>query len=177
MITEGCGSYSSWEFYIKNKIKMKISNREKKVLHLIAYEHTEAEIATKIFISPHTVHTHRKKLLVKLNAKNTAGMVRVANEKGYFLKSLCIVLIAFLSSNISAQIFQVETGSSILDGGYHRIGRTSNSHISMDVNQIQASYGSSPVAISINHAGGPVAIGGANHILPANGNTAIPLRK
>ncbi len=60
----------------------KISNREKEILNLIAFEHNSDEIAKVLFISPHTVITHRKNLLLKLDVKNTAGMVRVAFERG-----------------------------------------------------------------------------------------------
>ena len=61
-----------------------ISTREKEVLHLIAYEYTAKEIASKLYISRHTVNDHRKNLLAKLNVRNTAGMVRVAFETGIF---------------------------------------------------------------------------------------------
>lgn len=60
-----------------------ISRREREVLHLIAYEHTSQEIADRLYISDHTVISHRKKLLVKLNVKNTAGLVRRGFELGY----------------------------------------------------------------------------------------------
>lgn len=61
-----------------------ISTREREVLQLIAFEFTAKEIAHKLYISPHTVDSHRKNLLEKLKVKNTAGMVRVAFEKGIF---------------------------------------------------------------------------------------------
>ncbi len=60
----------------------KLSRREKEVLLLITQEHTTAEIAEKLFISQNTVETHRKNLLQKLNVRNTAGLVRLAMEKG-----------------------------------------------------------------------------------------------
>ncbi len=63
-------------------IQVKISTREKEVLNLIAYEFSANEIAEKLFISPHTVITHRKKIQEKLNVRNTAGMIRVAFERG-----------------------------------------------------------------------------------------------
>lgn len=59
-----------------------ISNREKEVLHLIAHEYTTAQIAGKLYISAHTVNDHRKKLLSKLNVKNTAGMIREGFKQG-----------------------------------------------------------------------------------------------
>jgi len=57
-----------------------ISRREKEVLQLILDEHTTQEIADKLFISFGTVETHRRNMLIKLGAKNTAGLVRIALE-------------------------------------------------------------------------------------------------
>ncbi len=58
----------------------KVSKREKEVLALIIDEHTTQEIANKLFISLKTVESHRSSLLNKLNARNTAGLVRIAIE-------------------------------------------------------------------------------------------------
>lgn len=59
-----------------------LTQREKEVLQLISDEFTSQEIAAKLFISPHTVENHRISLMGKLNAKNTAGLVRKAIEFG-----------------------------------------------------------------------------------------------
>ncbi|TDW52830.1 LuxR family two component transcriptional regulator [Flavobacterium sp. 270] len=59
-----------------------LSSREKEILVLIALEFNTAEIAEKTFISLNTVNTHRRNLLSKLNAKNTAGLVKYAVENG-----------------------------------------------------------------------------------------------
>lgn len=58
----------------------KISRREKEVLKLIIDEHTTQEIADKLFISLKTVESHRSSLLAKVNARNSAGLVRIALE-------------------------------------------------------------------------------------------------
>jgi len=58
----------------------KISKREKEVLDLIVKEHTTQEIAKKLFISLKTVESHRSNLLAKMNARNTAGLVRITME-------------------------------------------------------------------------------------------------
>lgn len=58
----------------------KISRREKEVLKLIVEEFTTQEIANKLFISLKTVESHRSSLLGKLNARNTAGLVRITME-------------------------------------------------------------------------------------------------
>ncbi len=57
-----------------------ISRREKQILQLILDEKTTAEIADELFISFGTVETHRRNLLLKLNARNTAGLVKSAIE-------------------------------------------------------------------------------------------------
>lgn len=59
-----------------------ITQREVEVLQLIAQGLTNQEIAEQLFLSQHTVESHRKNLLSKLNAKNTADLVRLAMEKG-----------------------------------------------------------------------------------------------
>jgi len=58
----------------------KVSRREKEVLRLIVQEHTTQEIANKLFISLKTVESHRSSLLGKLDARNSAGLVRIALE-------------------------------------------------------------------------------------------------
>jgi DNA-binding NarL/FixJ family response regulator len=57
-----------------------LSRRELEILKLIAAEHTNEEIATRLFISKRTVDTHRQNLMKKLNVKNTAGLVKFAME-------------------------------------------------------------------------------------------------
>jgi len=78
------------EKYLDNQLKIEkqvsvlteLSLREKEILILIAHEYNTAEIAEKTFISLNTVNTHRRNLLSKLNAKNTAGLVKYAVENG-----------------------------------------------------------------------------------------------
>ncbi len=59
-----------------------LSPREVEVLNLVSEGLTDHQIAKKLFISYHTVNTHRKHLLIKLDAKNTAELVKKAMEKG-----------------------------------------------------------------------------------------------
>ncbi len=58
----------------------KLSRREKEILELILEEYTTQEIAEKLFISFGTVETHRRNMLIKTGARNTAGLVRIALE-------------------------------------------------------------------------------------------------
>lgn len=55
-----------------------VSRREKEVLQLIVDGLTNPQIADKLFISLHTVDSHRKNLLAKFNVNNTASLIRVA---------------------------------------------------------------------------------------------------
>ena len=57
-----------------------LSRREKEILELILEECTTQEIAEKLFISFGTVETHRRNMLIKTGARNTAGLVRIALE-------------------------------------------------------------------------------------------------
>jgi DNA-binding NarL/FixJ family response regulator len=60
-----------------------VTEREREVLKLIADGFTNTEIAEKLFISPLTVDRHRKNIILKLNAKNTASLINIAIHKGY----------------------------------------------------------------------------------------------
>ncbi|AXT60380.1 DNA-binding response regulator [Aquimarina sp. AD10] len=60
----------------------KLTRREKEVLQLIAKEHTTEEIANTLFVTVKTIEAHRSNLIQKLGVRNTAGLVRVAFEKG-----------------------------------------------------------------------------------------------
>jgi DNA-binding NarL/FixJ family response regulator len=55
-----------------------LTKREKEVLELIAEGWTNQEIADKLFLNCTTVDSHRKNMLTKFNAKNTAALVKIA---------------------------------------------------------------------------------------------------
>lgn len=52
-----------------------LSEREIEVIKLISDGMTNKEIADSLFLSTHTVNTHRKNIMMKLGIKNTAGIV------------------------------------------------------------------------------------------------------
>lgn len=64
-------------------MNIQITFREKEVLHLISLELTSKEIAANLYLSDHTVTSHRKNLMNKLKAKNTAGLIRRGFEFGF----------------------------------------------------------------------------------------------
>lgn len=59
-----------------------LTNREKEILKLIAEEHTNQQIAEKLYISLRTVETHRLNLTQKLGVKTPAGLVKEAIKRG-----------------------------------------------------------------------------------------------
>lgn len=59
-----------------------LTKREKEILQLISEGLTNHQIAEKLFISPLTVDSHRKNLLTKLNANNTASLIKIAVQNG-----------------------------------------------------------------------------------------------
>lgn len=65
----------------RHQSELLLTRREIDVLKLIAEGLTNQEIADKLFVSASTVDTHRKSLISKLQAKNTAALVRAALEK------------------------------------------------------------------------------------------------
>lgn len=61
---------------------LKLTPREEQVLVMIANEMNSHEIAEKLYVSHHTIISHRRKLLAKLEVRNVAGMIRKSFEKG-----------------------------------------------------------------------------------------------
>jgi two-component system response regulator NreC len=59
-----------------------LSDRELEVLRLVALGHTNSEIATRMYISPRTVETHRANLQAKLGISGRPELVRYALEHG-----------------------------------------------------------------------------------------------
>ncbi|MTI87674.1 MAG: response regulator transcription factor [Balneolaceae bacterium] len=68
----------------KHNQNVHITDRELEVLKLIVEEHTNQEIADELYISVRTVDAHRRNLLQKIGAKNTAGLVKYALKNNLF---------------------------------------------------------------------------------------------
>ncbi|WP_076553646.1 response regulator transcription factor [Chryseobacterium ureilyticum] len=66
----------------KRKLHLRdpLTRREMEILKLICDGYSSKDISEKLFISINTVETHRKKILLKLNVKNTVGVVKYALE-------------------------------------------------------------------------------------------------
>jgi len=66
------------EVMLENPASAVITEREKEVLELIARGETTDEIARALTISVHTVNSHRKNMLKKLNLKSPVQLVAYA---------------------------------------------------------------------------------------------------
>ncbi len=58
-----------------------VTDKEKKILELIGQGYSTSQIAASLTISVYTVESHRKNLLVKLDAKNAAELIWKAISK------------------------------------------------------------------------------------------------
>ena len=58
----------------------RITRREKEILQLIGKGLTTIQIADQLFISTHTVESHRKNLMEKFGVNNTTSVVKLAAE-------------------------------------------------------------------------------------------------
>jgi DNA-binding CsgD family transcriptional regulator len=63
-----------------------LSERKLEVLHLISKGYTMKEIGDILFVSEYTVITHKRNLLSKFRAKNTAHLISIV----YQLKVLAV---------------------------------------------------------------------------------------
>ena len=71
----------STEFIIGNKEKRsnsQLSIREREILKLVAQGNSSKQIADKLFLSIHTVITHRKNITGKLGVKSISGLTLYA---------------------------------------------------------------------------------------------------
>jgi len=59
-----------------------LSDREREILHLIAQGKTSPEIAAELFLSPHTVQSHRDHIMTKLDLHSKAALIKYAIAKG-----------------------------------------------------------------------------------------------
>lgn len=59
-----------------------LSDREREVLHLIAQGHSNAEIATKLYLSIKTVRNHASNIFAKLQVADRAQAALRAREAG-----------------------------------------------------------------------------------------------
>lgn len=67
---------------IEDTIPDNLTSREQEVLKLLSRGLISKEIADSLYISVHTVNTHRQRILEKLSASNTAEAIKFARDLG-----------------------------------------------------------------------------------------------
>ncbi len=60
----------------------KLTERETEVLRLLSQEYSSKEIAEDLYLSKATIESHRRNLLLKMQVKNVAGLIRKSFEVG-----------------------------------------------------------------------------------------------
>ncbi|MEI7597174.1 MAG: response regulator transcription factor [Bacteroidota bacterium] len=66
----------------EEEAKGNLTNKEIEIIRLLAQGLTTKDIAQQLFISHHTVNTHRKNILAKVQMKNTSELVTYAYKNG-----------------------------------------------------------------------------------------------
>ncbi|MEO7415396.1 MAG: LuxR C-terminal-related transcriptional regulator [Opitutaceae bacterium] len=69
-----CGT--SWQISANRGASDGLTDRERKILQLVAESHSTKEIAAKLLISVKTVDNHRTNLMRKLNLHDVASLRR-----------------------------------------------------------------------------------------------------
>jgi DNA-binding CsgD family transcriptional regulator len=59
-----------------------LSQRELQIIRLSAEGLKASEIAERLFLSVHTVNTHRQRIYAKMNVKSVSDMLRKSRELG-----------------------------------------------------------------------------------------------
>ena len=60
-----------------------VTKRERQILQLLSEGYSSKEIGSRLFISPFTVETHKRNLMVKMNARNVIHLVVLSERLGY----------------------------------------------------------------------------------------------
>ncbi len=61
-----------------------VTRREIEIVKMIAEGLNSKEISFQLFISEHTVHTHRRNIVKKLGVRNVAHLVHYSWQRGFF---------------------------------------------------------------------------------------------
>lgn len=61
---------------------LSLNPREHQTLTLLSFGYSTPDIANALFLSSETVKTYRRRLLNKMDARNTAGLIRRGFEYG-----------------------------------------------------------------------------------------------
>lgn len=70
-----------FEAALENPLDLpRLTRREEEVLRSIAKGKTTNKMAEELFVSTHTIETHRRNLMQKFNVSNSASLIKMASE-------------------------------------------------------------------------------------------------
>jgi two-component system response regulator NreC len=88
LVKEAVSSFTGVDVEPKEEAGLdELTPREQEVCRLLAYGHTNGEIAELLHISERTVQTHRRNIMEKLGLHSRAELVTFAMEQGLFSPS------------------------------------------------------------------------------------------
>lgn len=64
--------------HVRPRADYGLTDREREILQLLIEEHTQRQIAEKLFVSPHTVDTHLRNIYAKLEVRSRSGAIAKA---------------------------------------------------------------------------------------------------
>jgi DNA-binding NarL/FixJ family response regulator len=73
---------NKFKSHIQKTHQSPFTKRENEILILLNNAHSSEQIAEKLYISKHTVNTHRRKLLSKTNCSNTIELLHLCKKNG-----------------------------------------------------------------------------------------------
>lgn len=83
-VHSGSGRISGVEPHLECRVETILSERELQVARLVAFGHTNKEIAQSLFLSVKTIETYRARVMAKLGLANRAELVRLALHERWF---------------------------------------------------------------------------------------------
>ncbi len=80
--------FKQFSTMVKNSIQdeLQISSKEKEIISMLSIGMTSKDIADKLCLSHRTVETHKRKIMEKLNVKNTVELISFAYKNGLIQK-------------------------------------------------------------------------------------------
>jgi DNA-binding CsgD family transcriptional regulator len=78
----------TWQLPLEPESSLPLSSREREIVQMVSTGLASKEIAERLYISVHTVNTHRQRIIEKLNVSNMVEAVAYAHQAGLLTATL-----------------------------------------------------------------------------------------